>query len=444
MRAANRYYDYRTNDPHSNWLELYYSDLKNFGLSEVINSSPTPANKFIKQRHVPVVKGSELGQAVLLKPIKNPYVGFGGLPVKEQAFIGRHDILAYLETIWSNAGALPLFLYGHRRMGKTSILKNLNLRNDSNTVLVVLDMQNAASVDSTADFYLELALGVYQEVHKQSNNWLGLEDMPDETRFMEMAQARRELNRLFESLEEKRQAQRIILAIDEFELIEQRIAQGRILPETLPYLRSLVQRYNWLALIFSGLLSLDEMGQDYQAAFYGNSENVRVSYFSEVEAEELICRPDPEFLLEYEPALVSELYNLTNGQPYLLQRLCWELVNAWNQKFLANGPATERLLKLADLPTLLNEDFYRSASYYFEGVWSQSGLQEQTVMLAVAAGGAQGITLAELQLKLPEIPHLDETLKILERRDVLKSNQTTMHIRYAAELNRRWIERNKT
>src|SRR5262249_54091812 len=140
---------------------------------------------------------------------------------------------------------------------KTSILKNLNLRKDPNTVLALLDMQNAGSVENTAEFYFEIGLEIYEQALKMG--WLTTADKPDEERFKEMVQARRELNQLITTMDAKKEGRKLILAIDEFEYIENRIKEGRILPEALEYLRSRVQRYSWLALIFGGLMSLEEM-----------------------------------------------------------------------------------------------------------------------------------------------------------------------------------------
>ncbi|MEI6043512.1 MAG: ATP-binding protein [Chloroflexota bacterium] len=386
--------------------------------------------------------GGEIGEIVLREPIKNPYVGFGGQPVVGEAFIGRENILAKIETLWTNPGSLPsLFVYGHRRMGKTSILRNLNRRHDPKTVLVLLDMQNAGSVDDTAQFYYEIGLEVYERTHQAG--WLTVEDKPDEAGFNSMGLARRSLNILFSRLETTREqgAQRLIIAIDEFELIQERIRDGRIESEALNYLRSLTQKYNWLALIFGGLLTLEEMGKDYKAAFYGSSESIRVSYLSKTEAEKLICQPDPEFLLEYEPALVDELYHLTNGQPFLLQRLCWELVNTWNERFLSGGLSTERVLKLSDLETLMTDQFYQAADYYFSGVWGQVGPDERKVMRVLAQTGEQGLTVLELQQQLPQLENIADVIKKLKHRDVVSHNPTTDQIRFAAELNRRWVNR---
>ena len=160
---------------------------------------------------------------------------------------------------------------------------------------------------------------------------------PSEAGYAEQGAARRSFNALLDRLDAQMAGRRLILAVDEYELIEAGIKDGRIDAGIPGYLRSKVAQYRWLGLIFAGLHTLDEMGRDYRSAFYGQAEHIRVGYLSHDDAIRLITQPHPDFALEYAPELREELYRLTYGQPYLLQRLCWELVNNWNERFLREG-----------------------------------------------------------------------------------------------------------
>jgi hypothetical protein len=66
---------------------------------------------------------SEVGEISITKPVTNPYVV--GDPVQGNLFVGREDVLRQLEELWVIGHHLQsVVLYGHRRMGKTSILLN--------------------------------------------------------------------------------------------------------------------------------------------------------------------------------------------------------------------------------------------------------------------------------------------------------------------------------
>ena len=179
---------------------------------------------------------------------------------------------------------------------------------------------------------------------------------------------------------------RLILAVDEYEIIETGIQDGRIDAAVPNYLRSKTSQYPWLALIFAGLHTLDEMGHDYPLGILGAAEHVRVGYMSHDDAIRLITQPHPDFGLEYAPELREELIRLTHGQPYLLQRLCWELVNRWNERFMKEGVTTPRVLTLDDLAPVLTPDFYQAAGYYFDGVWSQYHRNRSGNSLRLLAG----------------------------------------------------------
>ncbi|MFO5491192.1 MAG: ATP-binding protein, partial [Cuspidothrix sp.] len=65
----------------------------------------------------------EVGEIVINERVNNPYVI--GDPVMGNLFIGREDIIRRLEELWLRGIQLQsVVIYGHRRMGKTSILRN--------------------------------------------------------------------------------------------------------------------------------------------------------------------------------------------------------------------------------------------------------------------------------------------------------------------------------
>ena len=104
----------------------------------------------------------------------------------------------------------------------------------------------------------------------------------------------------------------------------------------------------------------------------GKSEPIHVGYLSYDDALDLIVLSrHPDFALEYAPELRAELYRLTYGQPYLLQRLCWELVERWNERFLRAGRIdAARADRWMSYRLYLPRTFTASADHYFtDGVW---------------------------------------------------------------------------
>jgi hypothetical protein len=385
----------------------------------------------IAKKWLPLVieLGGQAGEEVIRQPIDNPYVGYSGRPVEGATFVGRRDVLRRLERLWTGQNPwTAVFLYGHRRMGKTSVLRNLQKALKPGTLVVQLDMQGAAYVDHTGQLLFEFARAIFRRAGEAK---LDCGEPPELAAFGSLGHGRILLDALFERLEPQMADRILVLAIDEFEVVQERIEKGKIDPDFLTYLRSANQRFRFLALIFSGLHKLDEMGIHYRQAFYGQAEHVRVEYLNKDDAMRLITQPAEGFSLEYTPELREELYRRTFGQPYLLQRLCWELVDAWNDRFLELGEKTPRTLELADLDRLDSEAFFQSAHYYFDGVWSNRTAAEQAFLRRLAASGGP---LARTDVAAAGEAAIVESLA---RHDVVIEREG--RVDFAAELLRRWV-----
>lgn len=392
----------------------------------------------IKWRDIISKAGGVVGDEVLRQPVANPYEGYSGLPVTGASFVGRGDTLAKIETRWAAGDRLPpLILYGHRRMGKSSILRNLARSAPAGTLLVYLNMQDAGWVDHTGELLRDFADAIHRATGAAR---LDAGPIPIAEDFGSLGAGRQGLNALLDRLDRQMAGRRLILAVDEFEVIQEGIEKGRIDPDLLHYLRAKTSQYGWLALIFAGLHTLDEMGHDYRSAFYGAAEHIRVGYLAHDDAIRLITQPHPDFALEYEPELREELYRLTYGQPYLLQRICWELVNHWNERFLKEGETTPRILMMDELAPVLTPDFYAAAGYYFDGVWDNVTEAERQMMRAMAGRDAGGWTAAELAAATGQSEEtVSVSLDLLRRHDVILDEMGG--VRFAAELLRRWVAR---
>lgn len=319
-------------------------------------------------------------------------------------------------------------------------MRNLAHNADSNNMYVYLDMQNAGWVDHTGQLLLDFGQALY---HVASKSLPDMGPLPGPADYLDLGTARRSFNSLLLRIHERMtETQRLVLAIDEYELIEQGIKDRRIDPGLLPYLRSINQDYPWLGLIFAGLHTLDEMGHNYWTPFYGQAEYIRVGYLTPKDAFKLITQPHPDFALEYEDALVDEIYRLTFGQPYLVQRLCWELVNRWNDTFLEQGESTPRLLKRGDLDAVLTEDFFRSTGYYFDGVWSNATENEKHLMRILSQCENKSMSREEFMEQatktgFPAEPGImDETIELLKQHDIIGGDERGYG--FASELMRKW------
>ena len=91
--------------------------------------------------------------AVSQPKIDNPYIF--GVPLTEQQeiFVGRTDISEQIEQLLLDQRRPPLFLFGQRRMGKTSLLRNLGRLLPRTIVPLFVDGEGMAGARDMSGFY---------------------------------------------------------------------------------------------------------------------------------------------------------------------------------------------------------------------------------------------------------------------------------------------------
>ncbi len=400
-------------------------------------------------REIITTAAGAVGQAQILSPIANPYVV--GPPVRGQLFVGREDILSRLEELWMPQGQLPsVILYGHRRMGKTSILQNLKGHLGQNTQIIDFNLQRVGMVENVGELLYNLATALHDSLPDNTE----LEE-PNEENFLHRnpySALDRFLRKLDQSPDRQRHQTRYIITIDEFEILEKRLIQQEIIaPYLIEYWRSLIVTYPWFILAFAGLASLQEMTQDYWNPLFGNVTAVPVGVLSEKAAERLITNPTDDFPLDYDRDAIHEIYTLTGGQPYLIQLICHSLISRFNRQRFEEGQEIEPRLTLNDVQEIIQSpDFFRDGNAYFSGVWSQCQEEHAAEQIAILQGlcpHPNGLTAPALAQRLAarqldfESAQVTEALSLLQRHDVIHLSEG--RYTFVVELMRCWVEQEK-
>ena len=404
--------------------------------AEVVPPEQTILKRIIRQwRKLVSEAGGAVGRTQEIGPIANPYVA--GNPVTGGLFVGREDILRRLEVLWMESSQCPsVILYGHRRMGKSSILKNLAYRFGTQTTIIDFNMQLVGHVANTGELLYNLSLALYDSLPATQQAQLA---EPNEDQFLKN-RPYTPCNRWLNQLDKIRAGQRFIITIDEFELIEAMMQQGHLDPYLLDYLRALIQAYPWLILTFAGLHTLQEMTQDYWNPLFGSVTVIPVSFLSPKAAERLIVQPSPDFNLDYDADAIQQIIQLTNGQPYLTQLVGHTLVTRFNRQTFEEGIERDRRFTIQDVEAVITApEFYRDGNAYFTGVWRQAETSDpegQTAILkALSQAHLSATELAEqTYLRLDQI---QAALKTLENHDVLVATDGTYT--FTVELMRRWV-----
>jgi hypothetical protein len=385
-----------------------------------------------------VAESRKIGNIEIDKPISSPYII--GDPVFGNNFIGREDILSQLESLWI-VNALPqsIILYGHRRMGKTSILRNIptNLGYQVRVAYV-----NLLSIGGAPNGITDILMAICDAIQEATN--IPTPDNNDLFQFPEST-----FRRYLQHIEKTFTGKGLIIALDEFEKIEELIDAGKLSKDFLGFLRGMVQMSSKLAFAFAGLHTLQEMNADYFQPFYASFIPISVAFLTREATHQVLANPDPEFLLEYEPATLDHIYDLTNGQPYLTQLIGFQLVRLFNDYVFEQGKPRDRTFTIDDVRTICSgENFFTTGINYFNGVWQQAseGATHQQDILKALAPHPQGLTESELisQTNLPS-ETLHDALKTLKDHDVIRSQKTDEIVNYAiaVELFRTWVVKYK-
>ncbi len=352
------------------------------------------------------------GQAV--SPVSQPYVIAS--PVIGTGFVGRDEIIRRLEQLWTGIDQRPsVVLYGHRRMGKSSILQNLaGERFGTGTRIVDFNLQTFGLVPSTAALLHNLALELLEAC--PASHHLGEPSIYEFDREPYGA-----FRRFLRRVDDNRDGLRFIIAMDEFETLEERIRGGKLQRDLIHFLRGVINTQAWLTLAFAGLHTLREMTEDYWHPLFGSVETLPVSFLSASATRQLLTFPSADFPIHYSPEAIKLVYDLTHGQPYLTQLIGHSLVNRLNEQMFEEQIEREPRFDRDDVEAVITTDvFYHTGNAYFQGIWAQAaeGPPGQQAILSALADSASSRQEIADATGLPEAA-LDDAVECLERHDII-------------------------
>lgn len=284
-----------------------------------------------RQQTIPI----RLGTSADFTLIANPYQAYSGGTVVDDPgmFFGRTSLLTRIrEQVTTGPVGQCFVMYGQKRSGKSSVLRQLERRINLPTLTVPvtlgeMDVKEAESsfvrlcIDRLHD-RLSIDLGV------EVRDWVSSADVS--TRPLDSF--KRALKSAYAALEGAGlEAPRMVLLIDEFTYLFEYIKEG-IVPAT--FMR------HWKALLQMQLFSAVVVGQDsmpkFKQAFaneFGVTHDERITYLGREEATALAEAPIFfEGKSRYRGKALARLLDLTAGSPFYLQIMCDRLVRHLNRQ----------------------------------------------------------------------------------------------------------------
>ncbi len=340
--------------------------------------------------------------------IDNPFVF--GIPVNEtpnNVFTGRRDIAEQIEESLLGASHTPmLLLHGPRRMGKTSILKQLPRMLGPDFAPSLLDLEKRAAREDASSLLIYISRAVSEGLRRRH---VVVEPLADNKM---MRGPFRAFDEWLDKVErEMPPRMRALLCLDEYESLQSALAAGWG-GDFLDTMRNLLQHRQRLVLMFTGAHTFAEMGQEWTSRFI-SARRVRVSFLTREELIPLLTEPIPEFDMRYaDDGAMERIIIITNGQPFLTQAIAFELVQFLNSE-------KRKVATLADVETAITRAM-ESGGEYFANVWSDAGEEGRAILLAIVNGETP-----------PDLPAAEERLR---NQDLLNSDG-----RFAVPMIERWV-----
>ena len=363
--------------------------------------------------------------------IDNPYIVGVPLTRNQEIFVGRTDIIGRIEQLLLDQRRPPLLLYGQRRMGKTSLLRNLGDLLPHHIVPLFVDGQRSALASDYADFLYNMATEMARSATTQRNF-----PLPPLSRETLARSPFTTFNEWLDSLEQTlAQAKRLaLLTLDEFEMLEHVTDKRRFdAADILSLLRHVIQHRDRFKVMLAGSHTLEELQR--WASYLINVQVIKVGYLAENETRQLIEQPVKDFSLHYQPEACQRVLDLTQGHPALVQLLCYEIVTLKNEQ----APNRRRLVWPADVEIAVKQAL-ASGDFFFSDI-AQNQVDETGLLLLrhIARQGAGAIVSHEILAGQAASPdQFEQSLVLLLRRDLLEL--AGQGYRFQVELIRRWFE----
>ena len=242
----------------------------------------------------------------------NPYIA--GAPVlNERMFYGRNQLLKQiLNTLHNNS----LMIYGERRIGKTSFLHRLNTilqdLDDPEYVFipVFIDLQGVKE----NDFFQVLDLEIGSAVETRG---VKIEHEESVNARIFISRLRRTIKLLKDLLEKK---PKLVLLLDEVDVM------NGFSENTNQQLRSVFMKgfADHIVAVMAGI-HINKKWKSEGSPWYNFFEQIELKEFSKKHADALITRP-VEGVYFYTKEAVDKIMEITDGKPYLIQKMCLNLV----------------------------------------------------------------------------------------------------------------------
>ena len=356
--------------------------------------------------------------------LSNPYIA--GNPVRgETLFVGRSDILREVQKLLRNPEANAIVLYGQRRIGKTSILFELEqqLAESGEYLPVYFDLHDKSDL-SLSEILYRLAGQISRHVDGTivDRDHFDKEGSFFRNDFLPGAVCPT--------------SKKLIFLFDEFDVLD-RPYKGQVGATFLPYLRRWIARTCDVHFVLAMGRRPDELSAQVLNTFQ-QAQLRHVSLMDISESLAIVRQSEQNRSLYWSDSGIDRICYWTRGHPYLTQLLCSEV---W--EILYDEAPQQPPRAVAEDVDLAIEATLEQGANAFQWIWNGLTPAEKLALAAMAATGKSTVSRKALRYRgagkfRRELEMAPESLL---KRDLLRRSGDGY--RFAIPLLQRWIVENK-
>jgi tetratricopeptide (TPR) repeat protein len=357
----------------------------------------------------------------------NPYIA-GAPVVQTDMFFGRKDVFNWIEN--SLTGKYVdhiLVLHGQRRVGKTTVLKQIPNFLPEKYIQVFFDLQGRTN--TTLDRFLWwMASEIMRTLNKTLNS-----DLPKIKRD-QFSESDNFITEFIPSLKLVLDRHVLLLTFDEFDTLARDDIQEKLARPLISFLRRLfdIDGLNFIFSIGSSGNKLENMQAAY-TNFFKSALYRKVSFLTKDDCVNLITKPVAG-VITYHPKAVQRIIEITSGHPYFTQLTCHEL-------FSRCQSSGERKINVEDVENIL-DDVIERGTVNLKFVWDEASDLEKWILaiLGEEEGISQKMMGQALQSHGVRFSESDLNSAILHLRDkdvLTNDNNLVIH------LMKLWLEINR-
>ena len=289
------------------------------------------------------------------RTVLNPFVVGGAIGGQNgRGFVGREDIFSFVTSALMVERRAPILLHGQRRIGKSSILKQIPRHLPPDFACVYFDLQGTAAMKTDQLLYgLGLAI----------SDRLGM--TPPEREDCVEDRFPAVLKRAVESLGGHQE--KLVLLFDEFDVIDQSVKGTEVAASRfIPYLAGLTDQFPGIGYILVVGRKTEELSPEFFGSLLRVTVTKQIGRLTESQVKGL-ARDLAAGHLNFDDTSLARIYFLTRGHPFCAQALCnviWNLATDGDRPFPV--PVTAELVDRALLGAL--EVWSNGLNWVYDGM----------------------------------------------------------------------------